>query len=620
MSIDYQSNNEHTPYFDIFRLQLGFYIGFIFILILSFAYFFQAGRDLIKTVLSKIADPSPIRQIVPYDSLDFELDIIRADSYLTENIKIAHCSELENYQPRVLTTILRRHHRNAIFATVFSFLLLLFLGIFMDQPLLRIPAGAGFLIFFSIMMGLVGAMKYFLKSWEIMGWVLIMFFVSWLVFHQFLDLRSIAYGLDYRQPEKEEPVYEYENLKQVFNVQQYQQDKKAEEDRLSIWKTNLTRDNSKPPLIVISVSGGGSRAAYWVFRVLQYIDSVSNGKLTTNTVLVTGASGGMIGASYWRSLHDEYQDGKIKQLYDPRYQENIGKDLLNAIIFSFVSVDAISPFNKISFSGHSYSKDRGYAMEQEIIQNTDGLLNKSIGHYTPKVSKGLLPQIIINGTIINDGRKLMISSQPIAYLTRPVYSLSDTANPPIDAIDFCRFFKNNTPENLRITSALRMNATFPYILPVVKLPSQPRINIMDAGLRDNFGMEVSTRYLYVMRDWIEKNSGDVIFLQIRDTRESEISVAKDEYTLGKEASDPIFVIQNKWESFQSYYNGYVKDYIPHFLNNKLHFITLQYVPRELKKTAALNFHLTQKEKEDLYQSIYYNENQLQIDSLLHLLQ
>src|SRR6185437_7761186 len=173
-----------------------------------------------------------------------------------------------------------------------------------------------------------------------------------------------------------------------------------------------------------------------------------------NTVMVTGASGGMIGAAYWRSIHDAYARGIIKDPYDRQYQRNIGKDLLNSIIFSLASVDLISPFTKIHVAGYSYDRDRGYALEQELIRNTDGLLDKNIGYFKEREATGDIPMLIINGTIINDGRKLMIANQPVGYLTQAEHTLNDAA-PPIDAIDFATYFVNQDPYNLRLTSALR---------------------------------------------------------------------------------------------------------------------------------------------------------------------
>jgi len=616
VSIKYQWVNENADAKTILLLHIGFYLGFILIVIISFIYFFRTGRDVIKAVLGRIANPARIREIVPYDTLDYDAHLIRVDSFISDKLNVQHSSTLEMYDRRVLDTILRRHHRNVILATLFSYTLLILLGVFMNQPMLRIPAGAGFLIFFAILMSLVAGMKYFLRSWEIMGWVLIFLFISWLVFHRVFDLRSIAYGIDYHTSAKNEPKYYYDSLRTLFTADRWQQDKKTEEGRLNNWKKRTGSDN--PPLIVVMVSGGGLRAAYWTFRTLQYADSVTKGKVFKNTVLIDGASGGMIGATYWRDIQIAHQDGRLQNPNDKRYLDNVSKDLLNAIIFSFVSVDLISPFNKITLSGNSYTKDRGYAMEQEMISNTEGLLKNKLGDFKEPEASGIIPQLIICGTITNDGRKLMIGAQPISYLTRAEFTLADTT-PSIDAIDFAAFFAKQKPYDLRMTSALRMNATFPYILPVVRLPSQPEMNIMDAGLRDNFGMEITSRYLYVMRDWMIQNTRDVIVLQIRDTRAVEIISQSAQTDLTSMLSDPMFTIQEKWETFQSYYHDYVKDYAPDYLRNKLHFLNIEYIPKEREKTAELNFHLNQKEKEDLYNSIYKAQNQQMIDTLLQLL-
>ncbi len=616
-SIRFQYINEHAHLADILVLQSGFYLGFISLVLVSFAYFFRVSRDFFKSLLSSITKPSRIRRVIPYDTLDYEIDIIPAHSYITGHMRVAKSSDLEPYHPRVLNTIMSRHHRNVIFAAFFSYVALLIMGIYMDQPLLRIPAGAGFLLLFSIIMGFVGAFKYFMKSWEAIGWIAFVLVLSVMVKYKIFDLRSIAYGLNYKTDVDKRPEYNYNNLRSLFTPKKFAEDKKTEEGRLDKWKA-LSAPGDSNSIVVITTSGGGSRSAYWTFHALQYIDSMSHGELFKHTVLVTGASGGMIGATYWRSIHDAHDRGLIKDPYATRYQQNMGKDLLNSIIFSLASVDLISPFNKISIAGYSYTRDRGYALEQELVANTDGLLDKSLAYFGPREAAGQIPQVLINSTIINDGRKLMMGNLPIGYLTQPEYSLNDPT-PPIDAVDYGAFFAGKNPANMRITSALRMNATFPFVLPVVRLPSQPYMNIMDAGLRDNFGIEVASRYLYVMREWIDKNMSKAIFLEIRDSREYDVCEPSSESSFGNMVTDPFFVIQNKWEAFQSYKHGFLKDYTPYFMHDKLHYITLCYVPKENKTSAALNFHLTSKEKEDLDWSIYNKENQAAVDALLKLL-
>lgn len=619
IAIRFQWQNEYAKGFEVLRFQLGFYLGFLLVIIISFAYFFRVDRDLLKVVLSRITNPARIREIIPYDSLDYDIDIVRAETFLTGRLRIGKCSELEPYAPRLMQTVLRKHHRNAITATIFALFVLLLSGIFMEDPRLRVPAGSGFLILFSIIMGIVGAVKYFLRSWEMLGWICIMLLLSLLVKYKIFDFRSIAYGMDYKTQADKRPDYNYDYLSKIFTRRRYDEDKQREIARLDAWKQKNMKDGKQPPLVIVSLSGGGSRAAYWGFRSLQYIDSATHGKLFKNTVLITGASGGMLGGAYWRELHNLYSQGNIKNPYLPAYQDNIGKDLLNAIIYSFASVDLISPFNKISVSGYSYTKDRGYAMEQELISNTNGMLDKKLEDYRSREASADVPMMIVNATIVNDGRRLMMAAQPVAYLTQPALGVQDSSYTPIDAVDFAAFFQNQNPYNLRLTTALRMNATFPYILPVVKLPSKPEMNIMDAGLRDNFGIEIAARYLSVMRDWLQQNTRDVILLQIRDTREHEIFPATDMNTMGKMMSDPVFVIQTKWESFQSYYHGYLKDYAEQNFKGKLHVVNMQYIPQFSEKTAALNFHLTAREKSDLAHSIHHPQNKAATDSIIRVI-
>ncbi len=619
-SIRFQLLNEHATGYQVFMYQLGFYLGFTFIILLSFAYFFRVGKDLLKEVVSSIAPTNIIKDIIPFDSLDTDdYDIIKANSFIDGNFRIKKFSEVSFPQPRLLRTVLRRHSRNATTAAVFAIILLIISGLLSEQPMMRVPAAASFLLLFAVIMGLVGSIKHLLRSWEILGWIVLILFFSFLVKEGVMDLRSKAYGLKYESEKGKKLPYNYQQLTNVFDKDQYYADKQQEQQRLNNWKQKFERNKKKPVMVVVAVSGGGSRAAFWAFRALQYTDSVTHGSVFNNCVMVTGASGGMMGAAYWRVLNDQYKADKINNIYSSDYQTNVAKDLLNSIIFSLASVDMVSPFNKISLAGYSYHKDRGYAMEQEMIRNTNGALDLKLSDLQNSERSGQSPMFIINGTIINDGRRLMMSAQPLGYLTQSEYDLKHSDKVAIDAVDFATYFKDYDPYNLRLTTALRMTATFPYILPIVRLPSEPNINVMDAGLRDNFGMELSNRYVHTMRDWIMKNTSKVVVLQIRDTRAYEVFPPSNINTLSKVITTPLFVIHNKWEPFQSYWQGYTKDYLKDYFGDQLEYITLQYIPEKRGKTAALNFHVTAKEQEDLLQSIYNETNKKEINKLSRIL-
>jgi hypothetical protein len=85
-------------------------------------------------------------------------------------------------------------------------------------------------------------------------------------------------------------------------------------------------------------------------------------------------------------------------------------------------------------------------------------------------------------------------------------------------IDYQTFFKSNNPGEIRFSTVLRANASFPFIMPMMTMPTKPEIQLMDAGIRDNYGGKVTIDYLFANSKWIEKNTSGVIVLETRDTK------------------------------------------------------------------------------------------------------
>ena len=69
---------------------------------------------------------------------------------------------------------------------------------------------------------------------------------------------------------------------------------------LENWKKNQKEE--KPLLLIINTSGGGSRSAAFTMNMLQKLDQQNGGHLMDKTFMITGASGGMFGAAYFREL------------------------------------------------------------------------------------------------------------------------------------------------------------------------------------------------------------------------------------------------------------------------------------------------------------------------------
>jgi len=255
-------------------------------------------------------------------------------------------------------------------------------------------------------------------------------------------------------------------------------------------------------------------------------------------------------------------------------------------------------------------KDRGYSFENELSENTGGVLNKQLKDYVADESNARIPMIIFSSTITRDGRKMLMSTQPISFMMREIPdSISGMLAEP-DAVDFCSFFQKQDPQNLRLLTAMRINATFPYVLPNVWLPTNPIIDVMDAGIRDNYGQETALRFLNVFKDWIAANTRGVAFVQVRDRRLGDWEDHFKDGGVVEQFTKPLMILQYNWMKMQDYYHEEMIRFADHSFAFPFEKFTFSYIPAKNNKAAALNFHLTAKEKSDIREALNSEDNQL----------
>ncbi|HYH16957.1 MAG TPA: patatin-like phospholipase family protein, partial [Flavisolibacter sp.] len=372
-----------------------------------------------------------------------------------------------------------------------------------------------------------------------------------------------------------------------------------------------------PLMILITTSGGGTRSATFTMNVLQRLDSVTNGQIMDQTFLITGASGGMIGATYFRELYRQKLKGKHTNLQSPEYVDAISQDLLNPTFSSFVARDLFAPEQKFSVGPYSYLKDRGYSFELALNANTKGVLNQRLKDYKEDEKAARIPLIFYHNVITRDGKKLLISTQPLRFMMQPLADSTHPASP--DAVDYTTFFANQDPHNLRLLTALRMNATFPVVLPNVWLPTKPVIDVMDGGLRDNYGTDNALRFMATMKDWIQHNTRGVLLLQIRDRMDGGWEHPYETKTMTENALKPFFLLQNNWYKMMEYGQNDMTSYFIDNSNFSVQQLTFQYIPSKEEDKAALNFRLTQREKRDIAASLNSQQNALNFGKVALLL-
>ncbi len=591
----------------------GFLIGLLLVFIISFVYFFSADKTIFKILQPLFSSAKNyIAQLQPEKNAGRPL--IRSEWFLDSFFRVRRCRDVSHYSPELMEKIFKRHHLAAVISVFIIYLFLLLIGFFLDYRFFQLPASAALTLLFAVLIGVTGAIVYFFQSWSVPALFLFILILNFFYRNDLIDPRNKAYGLNYSNKDSY-PAYTQRNIDSIALSSSVQSDKQNMETILGRWKAK--QGEEKPLLVVVTTSGGGTRSATFTMNVLQRLDSLTGGSMMKKTFLFTGASGGMIGATYFRELYRQHLEKSSVNLQSRTYVNNIASDLLNPIFTSFVARDIFAPERKFSVGSYTYLRDRGLAFEEALNNNTDRILDKKLGDYATDEAAANIPLMLYHTLVTRDGKMMTISTQPMRFMMQPPRDSTQSAA-TADAIDFTTFFAKQDPYNLRLLTILRMNATFPVVLPNVWMPANPVIDVMDGGLRDNYGVETSLRFLIHMQHWIEENTKGVMVVQIRDRMDGGWDNPYEFDDLVQNATKPFFLLQHNWYKMMEYFQ---KDMATYFLNNQhypVHNITFQYIPRQEEHKAALSFHLTKQEKIDIAGSLQSKHNQESFKKVLEL--
>ena len=242
---------------------------------------------------------------------------------------------------------------------------------------------------------------------------------------------SYALGLDYS---KESIIsYSPENIRK--NHKLGLADSTSEKNIIEIlenWKKSTGEE--KPKLVIVNTSGGGLRSALWTFTVLSNADEMLNSKLSKHLQMITGASGGMIGAAYFREINLRK---KLQTLRGDNslFKSLLSKDLLNRLSFSASTSDLFMRYKELTYNGKKYTQERGSEFEKELHQNLSNYLEHPLGYYEKYEQTSTIPLMIFSPTIVNDGRRMLISAQNLSFM------IGNNRNTSYENIDFQLFQK-----------------------------------------------------------------------------------------------------------------------------------------------------------------------------------
>jgi hypothetical protein len=275
--------------------------------------------------------------------------------------------------------------------------------------------------------------------------------------------------------------------------------------------------------VVLCVSGGASRAAVWVALVLRELNQQLPG-FSHYIRLITGASGGMVGAAYHAACLRKpagwpgppgpcsfgAPDGSTLSL--DGMVEDLAGDALSPVIHRLLFYDLWS----MVWPG-PFSNDRGRGLEAGWYNQLHRALDLPLSALRDGEREGWRPVLSFSPMLVEDGRRLLISNEPLAYLTEAVWPSLDgpglrSASTP--AVQFRELFP--AADDFRLSTAARMSASFPYASPAAELPTRPRRRVVDAGYFDNYGIDLAASWLFHHARVLKEQYTKVVLIQVRD--------------------------------------------------------------------------------------------------------
>ncbi|MCW8897220.1 MAG: patatin-like phospholipase family protein [Flavobacteriales bacterium] len=618
--IFYHLENESSSVIDISIYVLGIIIGYTLNVVVSLTYFLSTNKNIFKLLGITPDEESgkPINTLFLRDESLYNFlrkrEKWHVESYLNTPFRSKPAKDISHYDTEMLRSITKHNHLNASFFEILIFISYIVLGLFHENAFFIIPASASVILFFTMILIILSALHTWLKGWTTFAFLLLLFVINMLSQSQIFSYDNMAYGLNYNTEKADYSIKELNKLR--LNEENIENDKNNSIDILNAWKKNT--NEKKPKLIFLNTSGGGSRAMMWTYFTLHHLDSIFNNQFFNKIHLISGSSGGMIGAAYYRELYLREQHDKTKFKNSYEHVENMGRDLLNPIAFSIATNDFFIRMKTYNDGKYTYLKDRGYAFERQLLINTNNVLDKRMRDYVAPEKVAEIPMMIFSPTITNDGRRLLIASQPISYLSYNLPKNNTLNNPIVENVEFTKLFKQQDAMNLKFTSAIRMSATFPYIMPSVTLPTNPQIEVMDAGVRDNYGAITTFKYMHTFKEWINENTSGVIIIQIRDKEKNKKVTDSPLRSIAETFSTPIGSFYSNLFIVQDYNLDDMVQYLGNDIEQQVHIIDFELENEESR--VSLSWHLTPREKSAILKAMNSKNNQQSLARLKGLLE
>jgi predicted acylesterase/phospholipase RssA len=264
---------------------------------------------------------------------------------------------------------------------------------------------------------------------------------------------------------------------------------------------------SQQPVYFILADGGASRSGYWVASVLGRIQDSVGEKFSNNIFCLSGASGGSVGnAAYYMLLRNKKMVAEKQLTYRESSKDYLKSDFLSYTIARMLGPDFFRYALPFVLNGVN---DRAYALTAALEKagcDTSFLFNAFATGMSSLITQtnqpADMPILCINTTRMQDGRPGVIST---------IDMNESFFNRRIDILSLL-----DEKKDLKLSSAIVLGASFPYICPAGRIDTRARkeggdsISIphyfVDGGYFDNSGAGVVTEMIIALKQLMVQDS------------------------------------------------------------------------------------------------------------------
>ena len=324
---------------------------------------------------------------------------------------------------------------------------------------------------------------------------------------------------------------------------------------------HLRTHSGQKRVILVATAGGGIQAAAWTARVLRGLEEECSKQspqanqracdFRDSVILISGVSGGSLGAlTYARSFTD------FPSHIDPaEVPANAASPALDEVAWGWMNPDV---WNSILPWFRTQYVDRGWALEekwaavnQTYVPHVRGFRryvedsgNETwLGNWAGETRKGTMPALLLNATFVEKGSPLVFSSTDFPRDKDP-RGLQD-------------FFRMYPDYDIRVTTAARLSASFPFVAPAARANAKPITagadHVVDGGYYDNYGITSLLGWLENAiqdRNFDPTDLQDVLILQIRPFSE-HTAAAPAEVGWGFQSEAPVKALLDVRDTGQS---------------------------------------------------------------------